>query len=67
MADQRIIFKHKDKEIVVAVRHSCEWRNAMEERNDIASFLNSLPADAEVEIEYEGPRGFCDPIWRTRQ
>lgn len=60
MADQRLIMKCEGREIVIAVRHGDEWRSAAEDRNDIGSFLNSLPMDVILEIGYENERSYKD-------
>lgn len=61
MADNRIILKSGVYEIVLAVRHSTEWRSAIDDRNDLGDFLNLLGLDAKIEISYEHDRGYCDP------
>lgn len=63
MADQRLIMKFEDREIVIAVRHGTEWRSANNKINDIGGFLNSLPIEgnSEIEIGYEHDLWYCDP------
>jgi len=64
MADQRLMMKFEDREIVIAVRHGTEWRSANDKSNDIGEFLNSLPIEGnnEIDIGYENDLWYCDPL-----
>ena len=65
MADNRLLMRYEDREIVIAVRHGDEWRSALEDCNDIGAFLNDINRESSfesyLELEYEHEKEFCDP------
>ncbi len=65
MADNRLLLKFDELEIVIAVRHGDQWRSARDERNDIGEFLNANNEISgflsNIRLEYEHEREFCDP------
>ena len=68
MADQRIMMKCGDDEIVFAVRHSNEWRRANDARNDIGAFLTrNIGSENGIEISFEHEPGFADPKFVSQQ
>lgn len=74
MADQRLQLIAKlpggtEKSIVLAVRHSAEWRSAYDASNDIGELLNSLiGGNADLELRYEVSRWpYADPEIEVEQ
>jgi hypothetical protein len=66
MADNRLILRCGDDEIVLAVRNGDEWRSAMEDRNDLGDFIDKMNEqclfDCIFELDLQHQAEFTDPL-----
>ena len=72
MADQRLVMKYGDREVVLAKRTNDTWISAQEPRNDLGEFLNEIVRELEygsdrpvAELKYEEEAWYCDPIFEV--